>query len=712
PTVLSISAQHNSPGAVPNNCYGTLLTRTVILVPATCVYDRKLGKPYRMIKVNTQSIGKTRSAVHVSPTWLKKGHTSYNLALVIIPTQRSTPTTKLKWNPYTIEQLQVNLKTPTKKFTGCVSLKKLGTALDENKDHFIPFKCTNLATPESKGGPIYQTNKGVDEVFGLYNGACTIGWGLRSKKGHCGVRVTERTYKELCVVAKTKGQTINGCEDVLLNEGSGDTTPTIITTAAGYTAVVNTPKSEYGILLQVCPAKGCCGSRIEQLQRLPNVFRDTVVRQINMVKFKLDVTETPAMFYRPKEKDSYLQYEGTHGDFEEWKNQISKEIAAGKIRRGIGIEEEGIAHRVKKRGRISIIQGRTIAHTCLGSKQSQDVPESNSVPSYCKYEIWRPEFRREEPYLIDLDIRQMKGYCTFMCHPRLIDNGACFVTVDIADYTKADECIDYLDDYGLCQGKPDCKTRKRPRDKRFVDDHNWKNCKGSFIGGKAPQFKPAMADKNICQDHNTGNRFYYATLYSTSQKIPAWSAYKVEDLCTSKDRSSSWRKEKELDCNDQASNDDYKSSGYHKGHLNPNAIHNCDVKVMKSTFTLTNAAPQRPTFNSGRWNAHEGKTRKYLKEECVKNSGHLYLITGTQEPFSGTIGAGKVGIPKYFWTAGCCIHKTTGNYIGSFAYRSENKDIDVVVDMGVKTLEGHLKMGSKELFPGNIKCSKKSSDLK
>ena len=68
-----------------------------------------------------------------------------------------------------------------------------------------------------------------------------------------------------------------------------------------------------------------------------------------------------------------------------------------------------------------------------------------------------------------------------------------------------------------------------------------------------------------------------------------------------------------------------------RGHMNPSGINSFDENFMKATFTLTNAAPQFETSNSGPWNTFEKRIREYAKGTCgaSSRSGTLYLLTGT-----------------------------------------------------------------------------------
>ncbi|KAF5891417.1 endonuclease domain-containing 1 protein-like, partial [Clarias magur] len=53
-----------------------------------------------------------------------------------------------------------------------------------------------------------------------------------------------------------------------------------------------------------------------------------------------------------------------------------------------------------------------------------------------------------------------------------------------------------------------------------------------------------------------------------------------------------------------------------KGHLVP-VYHANTQSCADATFTLTNAAPQNPTFNRGRWRVTEKKVADFLTANCL-----------------------------------------------------------------------------------------------
>ena len=189
----------------------------------------------------------------------------------------------------------------------------------------------------------------------------------------------------------------------------------------------------------------------------------------------------------------------------------------------------------------------------------------------------------------------------------------------------------------------------------------------------------------------------------------------------------------------QASDKAYENqSTYARGHLLPKETYSFTDSHLDSTFTYTNAVPQKTKFNSGLWLQYEKKIRNYASQKCGKNGGDLFLITGISEAHikkneHGALDAVKknlkfmkpsgdnIAIPRSMWTAGCCIVPFKGA-VGAFAVIGNNlysKTATNMFQVTVPQLEGFLLTGVQgfggpaiALFPGNPKCSDLGNDIK
>src|SRR5690606_20379804 len=89
----------------------------------------------------------------------------------------------------------------------------------------------------------------------------------------------------------------------------------------------------------------------------------------------------------------------------------------------------------------------------------------------------------------------------------------------------------------------------------------------------------------------------------------------------------------------------YKNSGYTRGHLLPAGDRAFSQDEYNQTFFTSNISPQLAAFNSGIWNSLEMRIRNF-----VKKNGKVYVVTGgVLTDNLETIGTEKVAVPDYFY---------------------------------------------------------------
>ncbi|RXN07719.1 endonuclease domain-containing 1 -like protein [Labeo rohita] len=105
---------------------------------------------------------------------------------------------------------------------------------------------------------------------------------------------------------------------------------------------------------------------------------------------------------------------------------------------------------------------------------------------------------------------------------------------------------------------------------------SFNECNQFFYKGKEPQGMNQNA-KKICQKLQYDD-FLYATLYSTFNKIPLYSAYKFDPKCSAEpdymilEGADELKNKKEKIKNTQAISSDYEQTGFDRGHLYPNSF--------------------------------------------------------------------------------------------------------------------------------------------
>lgn len=102
----------------------------------------------------------------------------------------------------------------------------------------------------------------------------------------------------------------------------------------------------------------------------------------------------------------------------------------------------------------------------------------------------------------------------------------------------------------------------------------------------------------------------------------------------------------------QAVEADYINSTFTRGHLNP-SLHHRNHTDRSSTFTLTNAVPQKNESNDGPWETLEQTVNKSLEAHCL---GEAYIVTGIipYQKEERWLKDHRVAVPEYLWSAYCC----------------------------------------------------------
>lgn len=141
----------------------------------------------------------------------------------------------------------------------------------------------------------------------------------------------------------------------------------------------------------------------------------------------------------------------------------------------------------------------------------------------------------------------------------------------------------------------------------------------------------------------------YSLSYNNEFEQADWVAYVLNKSDLDKPwgkRNDNFRPDPAIDGRSSTPND-YRGSGYDRGHLVPAADMAYDAVAMDETFLMSNISPQSRNFNQGIWRELEELTRDWAKK-----FKRLYIVSGpvlTEEP-KGYIGKdNEVAVPAAYF---------------------------------------------------------------
>lgn len=179
---------------------------------------------------------------------------------------------------------------------------------------------------------------------------------------------------------------------------------------------------------------------------------------------------------------------------------------------------------------------------------------------------------------------------------------------------------------------------------------------------------PAYTNEAIIITH-TG----FTLAYNNEWHLPEWVAYELtaEETTGTVDRSDHFRPDPQSPL-PQITTDDYRNSGYDRGHMAPAADMKWSTEAMNESFYMTNICPQNHNLNAGDWKELEELCRQWATEY-----EKIYIVCG---PIVGSdsqhIGTNQVTVPHAFFKAILAYNNQTPQTIGFlFANKAGNRPL-------------------------------------
>lgn len=164
----------------------------------------------------------------------------------------------------------------------------------------------------------------------------------------------------------------------------------------------------------------------------------------------------------------------------------------------------------------------------------------------------------------------------------------------------------------------------------------------------------------------------YVVSYNKDTRCPNWVAWHLTAAHTQGDvKRPNNAFHEDLDVPEpRVGKNDYRGSGYARGHMCPAGDNKWDEEAMWDTFLMTNMVPQDQNLNDGDWNEIEMKCRQWAKE-----FGDVYIVCGPlpyKRPWN-TIGEKGIVVPNALFKVVLCLSGDAPKAIG-FVYKNIAQD--------------------------------------
>lgn len=165
-------------------------------------------------------------------------------------------------------------------------------------------------------------------------------------------------------------------------------------------------------------------------------------------------------------------------------------------------------------------------------------------------------------------------------------------------------------------------------------------CPQFFASGQSPWVHSQPMQRPLCFDA-------FAVLHNGNTKTPVFVAQKLNRQslaqAANQQRTDRFFADARLPQAERAELDDYRRSGFSRGHMAP-AGDMPTANAMAQSFSLANMVPQSEQHNGGPWAKVEQDTRHYVR----RAKGDVFVITGPVYVHSRqTIGDNRVWVPDY-----------------------------------------------------------------
>ena len=173
----------------------------------------------------------------------------------------------------------------------------------------------------------------------------------------------------------------------------------------------------------------------------------------------------------------------------------------------------------------------------------------------------------------------------------------------------------------------------------------------------------------------------YTVSYNLQHNLPNWVAWELtpDKLIERESRTDKFLPDPDLPEDVAVTTDDYKRSGWDRGHMCPAGDNRWHWRAMQESFYMTNICPQHHNLNRGDWKELEEACRDWAQQE-----GRLFIVCGPilYRQQHKTIGREhRITVPEAFFKVVLCPASNPPRAIG-FIYKntSGNHPLDSYVN--------------------------------
>lgn len=185
----------------------------------------------------------------------------------------------------------------------------------------------------------------------------------------------------------------------------------------------------------------------------------------------------------------------------------------------------------------------------------------------------------------------------------------------------------------------------------------------------------------------------YIASYNKDTKIPNWVAWHLTAAHTDGPvrRMSNFYEEESV-ASPRATLEDYRGSGWSRGHMCPAGDNKWSETAMYESFSLVNVCPQNASLNSGVWNSIEIDCRRWARQY-----GDVYIVCGPVflNREHETIGTNDVFVPEAFFKVVLCLNGTPK----AFGVICRNTDGNRKRDMYYNSIDQVERITGYDFFP-------------